>query len=376
MLKNISLRIIALLLTASAFPAAAEDGVTDSTILIGQTVGLTGTVAGPVKEVNEGALAYLKVVNNEGGVNGRKIELRTLDDKFDPALTLANAEILISKDRVFALFQGRGTPHVKGIMSLLAAKKVPLLAPSTGSSILHAPVHPMLFNVRAKYHDEIIKGVQHFTTSGIKQIGLLHVDDAFGLDGLEGFNKAMDKGGLKPAIIAKFDRVKPDYAASADTIIKANPQALIIASSSKNTVEVIKAIREQGGQMQIMTLSNNSSASFVKDLGPAGAGILVTQVTPAPSHGSSQIVQEFKSAAEASGATKSYAAMEGYINAKVMVEALRRAGRNLTREGYVKALESMQKVDLGVYISYSPLDHTGSDFVDLTMISRDGRFIR
>ncbi len=371
-------KLIALLLLAGAtLAASAEEGVTDNRILIGQTVGLTGIVAAPVKEVNEGANAYISQVNKQGGVNGRKIELITLDDKFDPALTAANAEILIKKDHVFALFQGRGTPHTQKILPILAANNVPLLAPATGATLLHTPVNHLLFNIRAKYQAEVAKIVEQLTTTGIKSIGLLHVDDSFGQDGLDGFNNAMAARKLTPAIITKFARVKPDYAATAATIIKADPGALIIVSSSKNTIEVIKAIRAQGSHMQLLTLSNNTSQAFVKELGKTGEGVIVTQVTPPPDLVTTQLGQEFKVAAKASGATVSYAAMEGFVNAKVLVEGLRRAGRNLTREGFIRALESMQRVDLGgILITYSDKDHTGSEFVELTMIGKNGRFIR
>jgi branched-chain amino acid transport system substrate-binding protein len=366
-----------LLFAGLALTACAEDGVTNTSILIGQTVGLTGTVAGPVKEVNEGANAYFSIINKQGGVYGRKIELRTLDDRFDPALTAANAERLITRDHVFALFQGRGTPHTQALMPILAANKVPLLAPSTGATVLHNPVNPWIFNIRAKYQDEVARAVEHFVTLGVKDIGLLHVDDSFGEDGLAGFRAAMERYKLSPAVIGKFGRVDPDYAAAADSVIKAHPSALILVSSAKNTIEAIKAIRAKGSQMQIMTLSNNTSDAFVKSLGPAGAGVIISQITPAPDLSTTLLGQEFQKAAKESGATISYAAMEGYINAKVLVEGLRRAGHNLTREGFVRALESMQRVDLGgLMISYSARDHTGSDFVELTMIGRNGRFVR
>jgi branched-chain amino acid transport system substrate-binding protein len=369
--------IFALLLASLVITASAEDGVTDSTILIGQTVGLTGTIAGPVKEMNEGAAAYLAGINKKGGVHGRKIQILTLDDKFDPALAASNAERLIKKERVFALFQSRGTPHTEAIAPLLAANNIPLIGPSTGAAVFHAPVNRLLFNVRAKYQDEVIKAVQHFTTLGVNKIGLLHVDDSFGRDGLAGFNRAMAASKLQPVIITTFDRVKPDYAATADAIIKANPSALIIVSSSKNTVEVVKMIRAKGSRMQISTQSNNSSQSFVKELGTAGTGVIVSQVTPAPHLVTTKLGQEFAVAAKASDATVSYAAMEGFIAAKVLVEGLQRAGPKLTRESFIQGMESIERVDLGgLMIHYSPNDHTGSEFVELTMIGRDGRFIR
>ncbi|RJF96257.1 ABC transporter permease [Noviherbaspirillum saxi] len=376
MLKRRTL-LVALLFGGSIFAAAAEEGVTDSGILIGQTVGLTGTVAAPVKEMNEGAEAYFKQVNKQGGIHGRKIEMRVLDDKFDPALTRANAETLIRKERVFALFLGRGTPHTQGILPLLEGNNIPLVAPSTGASVFHQPVHRMLFNIRAKYQDEVVRAIEHFTTIGIQRIGILHVDDAFGQDGLEGFKKAMDTRKLAPTATIKFARVNPDNKAAAAEVVKANPAALIIVSSAKNTVDVIKAIRAAGSQTQIMTLSNNSSEAFVKELGPAGIGVVVSQVTPAPHLVTTPLGQEFNMAAKAYGITISYPAMEGYMNAKVLVEGLRRAGPKLTREGFIRALESMQRVDFGgLMVTYGPNDHTGSEFVELTMIGKDGRFVR
>lgn len=377
MLSSLRVLIAGLMLSGIFYPAYAQEGVTDTRILIGQTVGLTGTIAAPVKEMNEGANAYIAAVNSRGGVNGRKIELITLDDKFDAKLAAANADTLIKKERVFALFQNRGTPLTEAILPLLAANKIPLIAPSTGATVFHAPVNPLLFNVRAKYQDEVRKGVEHFATIGSTKIGLLHVDDSFGKDGLAGFVGAMNDRSMIPAIIASFPRVKPDYAATATEIVRANPSALIIVSSSANTVEVIKAIRAKGSMVQIMTLSNNSSLSFVKELGAMGTGIIVSQITPSPSSMSSGLGKEYMAAAKASNATVSYAAMEGFVAAKVLVEGLKRAGRNLTRESFVRAMESMQKFDLGgLMISYTATDHTGSEFVELTMISRDGRFIR
>lgn len=370
----------AVLLMAGVLQVAyAEDGVTDNAILIGQTIGLTGTAAGTVKEMNEGAHAYIAAVNKQGGVNGRKIEIRTMDDQYLPAKALANARVLIEKDKVFALFQSRGTPHTIAILPELATNKVPLIAPSTGAEGLHTPVNHWVFNVRAKYQDEVVKAIEHFSTLGFKNIGLLtyEKDDPLGLDGLNGFNKGMAEYKLKPAFIEIFPRLKPNVNEVALKVVNAKPDALVIVSSGSNTVDVIKAIRAQSGKMQIMTLSNNSSQEFIKDLGPDAAGVILSQVTPPPNLSSSGLGKEFQVAAKAVGATVSYAAMEGYLSAKVMVEGLRRAGRNLTRDSFMRGLESMQRVDMGgVSVSYSDKDHTGSNFVELTLIGRDGRYVR
>jgi branched-chain amino acid transport system substrate-binding protein len=355
----------------------AEDGVTDSRILIGQTVGVTGQIAAPVKEMMAGANAYFEAINKAGGVNGRKIELRTLDDKFDPALAAANADTLIRKEHVLALFQSRGTPHTEAILPLLAANKVPLIAPSTGAMLFHQDTNRYLFNVRAKYQDEVNKAVRQFSTIGIKKISLLYVDDTFGKDGLAGFQSVMAQQKLIPVSINSFDRAKPELDAVVASVAKANPQAVIIISSSATTIELIKKLRAQSPLIQLMTLSNNSSLAFVESLGKLGQGVMMSQIMPAANSLATGLGQEFKAMTQASGITPSYAAMEGFVAAKVLVEGLKRAGRPLTRESLVSGLESMRRVDLGgLVLSYNERDHNGSDFVELTMISKDGKFIR
>ena len=198
--------------------------------------------------------------------------------------------------------------------------------------------------MRANYQDEVVKAIAHFNTLGFKSIGLLtyEKDDPLGLDGLNGFNKGMAEYKLKPAFIEIFPRIKPKVNEVALKLVKANPDALVIVSSGSNTVDVIKAIRAKGGKMQIMTLS---------------------QVTPPPNLSSSGLGKEFQVEAKVTGAMVSYAEMEGYLSAKVLVEGLRRAGRNLTRESFMRGLEAMQRVDMGgLSVSYSDKDHTGGNF--------------
>lgn len=375
--KNWRLPVVALLAATVALTATAEDGVTENAILIGQTASLSGQVAGSVKEMNEGAHAYIAAVNRQGGIHGRRIELRTLDDRFDPAQSAANAEQLVNRDRVFAMFLNRATPHTEAILPILAARGVPLVAPSTGAAIFHAPVNRLLFNVRAKYQTEVAKGVEHFATVGISNIGIAHVDDSFGQDALTGFRDAMSARQLTPALITPFDRAKPDIAATVDVVVRSGAGAVIIVGSAVTTAQLIKGIRARGSGMQVMTLSNNSSQAFVQNLGAERTGVIVSQITPAPHLLSSGLGQEFRQAARETGATVSYAAMEGFVAAKVLVEGLRRAGRSLSREGFLRALESIHRLDLGgLMVSYGPNDHTGSEYVELTMIMKDGRFLR
>jgi ABC-type branched-subunit amino acid transport system substrate-binding protein len=369
--------LCAIALASACVAAFAEEGVSKDTILIGQTIGVTGTIAGPVKEMVEGANAYFKSVNLDGGIFGRKIKLITLDDKFDPALSAENARKLIVDEHVFALFQSRGTPHTKAMLPILEKYRIPLIAPATGAAIFHDPVNPLVFNVRPRYQLEVSKGIEFFALSGYKKIGFLYVDDSFGNDALIGFKNGMKTYHLDPTVITNFARVKPDNAAVAETILKANPAALIIASSEKNTVDVIKEIHARGGKMVIMTLSNNSSDAFINDLGKDGPGVMLSQITPAPELLSSELGQEFRTAAKISKVTYSYAAMEGFVSAKVLVEGLRKAGPNLTRSQFIRALESIRREDLGgISLTYSPENHSGSEFVELTMIGKKRAYVR
>lgn len=355
----------------------AEPGITPTTIRIGQTAGLTGQVADAVRELNAGTNAYLGRVNQEGGVHGRKIELISLDDRFDPAQAGINARKLVQEHGVFALFQSRGTPHTEAMLPVLGEYKIPLVAPSTGATGFHHPVNRYIFNVRAKYQTEIIKAVEHFRLIGIQSIALVHVADSFGQDALEGFETAMDQNGLRPAAIVRFSREKPDLDAVVGTLLEAAPHTAIVVSSAPTASTIIRTLRERGSRMQIMTLSNNSSRAFVTSLGPHAQGVIVMQITPPPNLLTTTLGQELQSLAKQRGVTPSYAAMEGLVAAKLLVEGLRRAGPNPTREGFMRALESIRGHDLGgIAISYGPGDHTGSEFVEPTIIGRDGSFRR
>lgn len=365
------------LLFAGAQLAVAGDGVSNTTIRIGQTIGITGQIAAPVREMNQAAYAYIQRVNARGGVHGRTIEVVTLDDKFDPKLAASNARKLITEEHVFALFQSRGTPHTEAILPLLAEYGVPLVAPSTGATALHTPVNRFLFNVRSRYQAEVIKAVAQFQQTGITRIALAHVDDSFGRDALAGFNTGMASAKLAPAAVIAFSREKPDVKATVDAVVRADPQITIIVSSAPTAAGIINALRASGNKMQVMTLSNNSSTGFIESLGKNAPGIIVTQVTPPPDLLITELGQELKSLAKQYGLTPSYAAMEGLIAAKVLVEGLRRSDRALTREAFIRALESIRQYDLGgLSIHYQPDDHSGSEFVEMTMIGKDGRFRR
>ncbi|MFN3416062.1 MAG: ABC transporter substrate-binding protein [Caldimonas sp.] len=354
-----------------ALPAWAQ-------IRVGQPSGFTGPVAPGVKENTDGARLYFDAVNARGGVNGQRIELISVDDKFDPKVTVEVGRKLITEDRVIALFMNRGTPHAQALIPLIEEFKVPLIAPSTGAMALHEPPHPLIFNVRATYQREAEKAIGHLTTIGITRIGILQTDDSFGADSVLGALRGLDKAGLKPLFLEKLDRAKPDLAGLAAVVAKHQPQAVIFIASAGTVAAGTKAIREAGSRAQIVTLSNNASGGFIKLLGEHARGVIVTQVFPYERSLSAPIVKEAADLARAKGLPEVTPAMlEGFAGAKVLVEGLRRAGPNPTPARLVQALEGMRRYDIGgLEISYGPNNRSGLDYADLSIIGPDGKFRR
>lgn len=347
-------------------------------IVIGQTAGFTGTVAVGVKETTDGARLYIDATNAKGGVNGQLIELISMDDKFDPKIAAENARTLIVEKNVAALFLNRGTPHTLAIMPLLEQHKVPLIAPSTGAMALHRPVNPWLFNVRATYQREAERAVQHLSLIGIERIGIVHVEDSFGADVLEGAKKGFTAVAKEPVFIEKFNREKWDFSQIAPKVAASNVQAILFIGSGAAVVDGIAAIRAAGSKAQIVTNSNNASGGFIKALGANARGIIVTQVFPYERSLSAAIVKEAHDLAREKGFDGVTPAMlEGFAAAKVLVAALKKAGPNPTRVKIQQALDSLGKLDIGgLEVSFSPTDHTGLEFVDLSIIGPDGKFRR
>jgi ABC-type branched-subunit amino acid transport system substrate-binding protein len=345
-------------------------------ILIGQTAGFTGTVAAGVKETTDGAKLYIDSINAKGGIGGLRIELISLDDKFDPAIALDNARKLIEERNVVAMFLTRGTPHSEIIIPLLDKYEVPLIAPSTGAMSLHQPVRKHVFNVRTTYQHEAERAMAHLATIGSNKIAIIYVDDTFGTDGLAGAQNGLAAAKLTPVAVEKFDRAKPDFAKAAAAVAKADPHAILILASSAAVADATKALRAVGNRSQIVTLSNNASAGFIKAMGEDARNVIVTQVFPrAISYGIYKEAQDL--AREKNFPDVTPAMMEGVAAAKVLVEALKRTNGKPTREHLQAALEGLRKFDLGgMEVSFSPKDHTGLDYVDLSIVSSEGKFKR
>lgn len=348
-----------------------------SQLLIGQTAGFSGPVAAGVKETTEGAKLWIDSINAKGGVHGQKIELVSLDDKFEPPLAAANAKVLIEEKNVLAMFLNRGTPHTEAFIPLLESRGVALVAPSTGAMVLHHPVHRTIFNVRSSYQREAEKAVSHLHTLGITRIAVVHADDSFGEDGREGAAKGFAKAGIQPVVVIKASRGKPDYATIIPPIVAKEAQAIVWIASANAVAEGVKALRAAKSAAQVVTLSNNASSGFIKSLGEDARGVIVTQVFPSERSYAYPFIKEAAALAREKNLELSPQMLEGYAAAKVLVEGLRRAGPNPTRAKVVAALESIHKFDVGgLELGFGPEDHTGLDFADLSIIGADGKFRR
>ncbi|WP_414654439.1 ABC transporter substrate-binding protein [Ideonella sp.] len=346
-------------------------------IKIGQTADFTGPIAPGVREASLGAKLYFDAVNKAGGIAGQQIEVLALDDKFSPALAAENAKKLIDQG-VVALFLTRGTPHTQAIMPLLLQYRLPLVGPSSGAMALHQPAHPWLFNVRATYQREAERAIRHLSLIGMSRIALVQVDDSFGADAAAGAMAGFAAVGKQPVLHERFDRNKPDLSQIIPKVVKSEAQAVMLLAAGPVVADGAARLRAAGSGAQIVTLSNNASAGFIKMLGSHARGTVVSQVFPYERSIAAPIVKEaIESARAANVAEVTPSVLEGYTAAKVLVEGLRRAGPNITREKLRTALESFKRVDLGgLEVSYSATDHTGLDYADLSIIGDDGRFRR
>lgn len=372
-----------LILLAAAWIAAgtahAQSGVTPTTIVIGQSAALSGPAMELGTEMRAGALAYFEFVNSHGGVNGRTIVLRSLDDGYEPDRALANTRRFIEGDDVFALFGYVGTPTTVAALPAITAARIPLIGPYTGAEALRKPVNRYVFNVRASYFRETDQLVELLTKLDLSRIAVFYQNDAYGKTGLDGVQRAMQKRGVAIVATATVERNSSDVAAAVATIAKADPQAVIMISAYTSVAAFIKAMKAAGSFPQFMNVSFVGSKALADALGKDGRGVGISQVVPFPWNAGLPVVRDYQKliTAKSGPNSVSFTSLEGFIAAKVLVEALRRAGRDLTRERLISALESMTDLDVGGFmVSYSPTDHGGSKFVELTAIGADGTFVR
>lgn len=358
--------------------AHAETGISSDEILLGQSTPLSGPLAELGQDLSTAAKAYFDYVNLQGGINGRKIRLLTLDDGYSTDKVQENARTLIEKDKVFALFNVFGTPGNSAILPLIARAGIPSIAPYTGSEAVRKPLNPLVFNIRAGYADETETIINHLGVRGISKVAVVYQNNAFGKDGLDSVVQALSRRQLKIHASAAIESDASNAEQAARTLAQSEPKAILMVTAGKPSAAFIKAYDKLAPGMQFFALSVMGSAASVEALGKEGAGVVVSQVMPFPFSATSDIVREYQQVMSKMGIkTWSFASIEGFINAKVTVEGLKHAGRDLSRDKFVAALEGMGKVNHGGYVvNFSKTNHQGSPYVELTVITKNGRFLR
>jgi ABC-type branched-subunit amino acid transport system substrate-binding protein len=361
-----------------ATPAHAEPGITADKIVLGRVADQTNIFAGLSKEFLDGANLYFDATNKAGGVLGRKIELRSVNDDYVPAKTVTEVKKMIDGDDVFVFFGIWGAPNNAQALTVLTEKKVPGFFPVNGAPGIRKANSPYYFTIYGSFDDETEKMVSQLVGQGIKNIAVAHLANDFGKSGLVGAEEAMARRQLKLSAVVSIEPNGSNMKAALDQAFAAQPGAIIMVGGGEPIYNFIGDYKKRGGFTQFFTLSAVGSAGLVKKLGEAAYGVAVAQTMPHPWNATIPVVRDYQKALKDAGRSDlSYMHLTGYVSAKAMVEGLRRAGKDLTRAKLITAVESMSNYDLGGYVvNFGPNQHNGSSFVDLTIIGRKGEFLR
>ncbi|WOB10239.1 ABC transporter substrate-binding protein [Piscinibacter gummiphilus] len=369
--------IASVALMAGATLASAQE-----TITIGQVAPLSGVLASTGHQMVLGGKVYFDAVNEAGGVHGAKIRTLVLDDGYKVDETLRLTKELVAKPEVLALFGFAGTANIGKLLEdkVLADAGIALVAPYTGGELLRKPFNPWIFHVRAGYADETEHMIKQLNTQGLTRVAVLYQNDAFGTAGLAGVESALQRRGRKLVASAGYERNTTDVDAAVKVIRAASPQAVIMVAVNKPAAAFAKQYRAAGGGGQLFNISVVDPAELVKLGGLENVrGLGISQVVPYPYRQTMPVVREFHEAMKkyAPKDEVNYTNFEEYLGAKVLVEALRRAGPKPTRAKVMNALESINNHNLGgVRISYGPKERVGSRFVEVTVIGSQGKLLK
>jgi len=366
------------LLIAATMPAlAGAPGVSADKIVFGQSAALGGPASALGIGMREGILAAFDEANAAGGVNGRKLELVSIDDGYEPERAIANTKKLI-EDGAFALIGAVGTPTSKAAQPITTQAGVPYIGPFTGAGFLRAPENANVINVRASYGQETEAWVKHLTEDlGIKRIAILYQDDSFGRVGLDGVNAALEKRGMKLVAEATYKRNTVAVKTALLALRKADPEAVVMVGAYKPIAAFIKLARRIKLNAVFVNISFVGSDALAKELGPDGKGVVVTQVVPFPEDTSVPLVARYHQALKASNpqAEPGFVSLEGYMVGRLVIQALGKMKGEITRQALLDMIYGTGSFDLGgVTLSYGKGDNQGMDKVFLTVIQPDGSF--
>ncbi len=362
-------------ITAAAAAVSLPTFAQGTRIVLGQSAAFSGPAAQLGIQMNKGARIYFENLNANGGIHGAQIELRTLDDGYEPDRCKANTEKFI-KDEVFGLFGYVGTPTCLAALPLVNESKIPFFGPFTGAEALREPFSRSVFHVRASYYDETALIVKQLTTLGLKKIAVFYQNDSYGKAGLEGVKRALKPLGLEPVALGTVERNTVDVAGAIKEIVPKVPDAVVQISAYKSCAAFIREARKASYGGTFFNVSFVGTQALADELGKEGRGIMVSQVMPFPFSTTTPIAREYLEAVRMAGsdAVANYSSMEGYLAAKVIAEGLKRAGRNPGRETLISGLESIQNASFGGFnVDFGPRRHVASSFVDLSMLTENGK---
>ena len=355
----------------------AADGVSNDKIIFGQVAALNGPAQALGQGMREGILAAFEDTNRAGGVNGRKLELKSIDDGYEPEKTIVATNKAITEERVFALVGAVGTPTSKAGQPIATAAKVPFIGPFTGAEFLRNPFNRYIVNIRSSYFQETEAWIEHLTNDlGITRIAILYQDDAFGLAGLAGVKRAMAKRDMALVAEGTFKRNTTAIKSAMLEIMKGQPQAVVTVGPYKPIAEFIKLARQLKFDPVFVAISFVGSDSLAQELGNQGAGVIVSQVVPFPADRTLPLVMAYQAALSTinPGAKPGFVSFEGYIVGRLVVEALKRIPGEPSREAFLNAIES-DPFDLGgMTLGFSATQNQGSNQVYFTVLQADGSF--
>ena len=364
-------------LSLPASEALAENGVFPDKIVFGQVAALEGPAQALGQGMREGILAAFGEANRTGGINGRKLELKSLDDGYEPEKTIEPTKKLINEEKVFALVGAVGTPTSKAAQPIATEAKVPFIGPFTGAEFLRNPYNRYVVNVRGSYYQETEAWVEHLTKDlGVSKIAILYQDDAFGLAGLEGVKIALAKRNMSLVASGSFKRNTTAVKSALLDIMKAGPQAVVTVGPYKPIAEFVKIARQQKFDPIFVAISFVGSDALARELGGAGAGVVVSQVVPFPWDTSIPVVASYQAAMQAMNADSKpgFVSLEGYLAGRLVAEALKRMPEAPTREAFLDAVAKGSFDFGGVKLNYAANKNQGMDEVFFTILQSDGLF--
>ncbi|HTW28734.1 MAG TPA: ABC transporter substrate-binding protein [Acetobacteraceae bacterium] len=367
---------MALAAVTAVAPARAENGVTANTIEFGQVAALDGPAAALGRGMRDGLRAAFAEANKAGGVAGHKLELISRDDGYEPDKSIAAAKQLLDQDKVFALIGSVGTPTSVAVQPIAAAEGAPFIGAFTGAEFLRTPYKPNVVNVRASYFQETETMVEHLTKDlGVTRIAIFYQDDAYGQAGLEGVKRALGKRHMQLVSQGTYERNTTAVKSALLSIRKGDPQAVIMIGAYRPSAEFIKFAHAIRLNATFVNISFVGADALAKAVGPAGAGVVVTEVVPFPEDKSVPIVARYLAALHAAepDVKPNFVSLEGYIVGRLAVMGLEKINGPITRQALLDAIAKTGTFDLGgMHLVYGPSDNRGSSEVFLTVIQPDG----